>query len=253
MDGNGRWAKARGFPRILGHREGARNVKRISTACSDRGIEILTLYTFSVENWLRPGREVSLLMRLLKIYVVRERAIFMKNNIRLKTIGDTSRLPDEVRKTLKETIELTANNTGMVLQLALSYGGRDEMLRLMQRMVEEVRMGELASEEISEEWVSKHLDTEGQVDPDLVIRTSGELRTSNFLIWQTAYSEFYFTETLWPDFDVRDLELAFEDFRSRERRFGTVENPTRTNSDQANFDQPNSENDVHSEAFKVLS
>jgi len=160
-----------------------------------------------------------MLMQLLKIYAVRERTTFMKNQIRFQVIGDTSKLPSEIQKVLKDTIEMTASNKGLILQLALSYGGRDEILRAVKAMID----AKLESEAVTEENFSKFLDTSGQIEPDLIIRTSGELRLSNFLIWQSAYSEFYFTDTLWPDFNEAELDAAFADFRGRQRRFGAVD------------------------------
>jgi len=220
MDGNGRWAQSRGVPRIQGHRVGARNVRTLTTYASDRGVEILTLYAFSQENWSRPSREIQLLMLLLKIFAVRERSLLMSQNVRLQTIGDLGRLPAFARDELEKTVELTQKNSKMVLQLALSYGGRAEIVRAFERIRERMKQGELSEKSISEELVSQHLDTAGQPDPDLIIRTSGEQRISNFLLWQSAYSEFFFTPKYWPDFSSTDLEEAIAVYHLRERRFG---------------------------------
>ncbi len=223
MDGNGRWASERGLLRIQGHREGARNVRRLSIHCSSIGVQVLTLYAFSVENWIRPSREIQMLMRLLKIFAVRERPIFMENNVRLETIGDLARLPEWARESLEETKELTKKNTGMVLQLALSYSGRDEMVRATKKIAEKVKNGQINPAEITEDIFSAHLDTAQFPDPDLVIRTSGELRMSNYLLWQSAYSEFYFTDKYWPDFREPELQKALQSFSKRERRYGGVQ------------------------------
>ncbi len=220
MDGNGRWAKKRGFPRIEGHRVGSKNVRTIGTHASNRGVKVLTLYAFSHENWTRPSKEVQLLMGLLKIYAIRERAIMMKENIRLTVIGDLERIPAIARKELLATIELTKKNSGMNLQLALSYGGRREIVRAVQYLGEEIRAGKINPSEITESDVSKRLYAPNQLDPDLIIRTGGERRLSNFLLWQSAYSEFYFTEKFWPEFSPAELDLAIDDYKSRERRFG---------------------------------
>ncbi|MDB5036955.1 MAG: undecaprenyl diphosphate synthase [Bacteriovoracaceae bacterium] len=223
MDGNGRWAKKRGLPRIFGHREGARNVKRMATACSNLGIEILTIYGFSVENWNRPEREVSLLMKLMKVYSGVGRKLCMENNVRFDLIGEIEKLPDFLKEGLLKLKDLTKQNTGMLLQAALSYGGRDEITRAVKKIATDVKEGKLLPEEINEELISKSLDTKGQTDPDLVIRTSGEYRISNYLLWQSAYAEFYFTDVLWPDFSEAELQKAIESFNARERRFGGVE------------------------------
>lgn len=226
MDGNGRWAQSRGVPRIQGHRVGARNVRTLTTYASERGIEILTLYAFSQENWSRPSREIQLLMLLLKIFAVRERHLLMSQNVRLQTIGDLSRLPAFARDELEKTVELTRQNSKMVLQLALSYGGRAEIVRAFERMHDKMKRGELSERSISEELVAQHLDTAGQPDPDLIIRTSGEQRISNFLLWQSAYSEFFFTPKYWPDFSAADLEEAIAVYHRRERRFGGLKEQT---------------------------
>lgn len=220
MDGNGRWAKARRRPRIEGHRVGSKNVRKIALHASNRGVKILTLYAFSHENWSRPSTEVHLLMALLKIYAIRERAILMKHNIRLQAIGDIQRLPESPRKELLATIELTKENTGMVLQLALNYGGRGEISRAAQILAKKAAAGKISPDAVNEETLAAELQTAGQPDPDLVIRTSGEQRISNFLLWQSAYSEFYFTSKNWPEFSGEDLDEAIDVFQKRERRFG---------------------------------
>ena len=227
MDGNGRWAQSRGVPRIQGHRVGARKVRELTTYAQDRGVEILTLYAFSHENWSRPSREVQLLMLLLKIFAVRERALLMKQNVRLRTIGDLSRIPSFAREELEKTIEMTRNNSKMTLQLALSYGGRAELTRAFGKMAQKIQSGVLTASEISEELVCEYLDTAGQPDPDLIIRTSGEQRISNFLLWQSAYSEFYFTPRFWPDFSAEDFEEAIAVYHQRERRFGGLKEQAR--------------------------
>lgn len=224
MDGNGRWASRRGLPRIFGHREGARNVKRIVTAASNRGIGVLTIYGFSVENWTRPDREKDLLFRLMKVYAGIARKLCMENNVRFRVIGEMERLPAFLQTSLQALIELTKNNTGMILQAALSYGGRNEITRAFKKIALRIQSGDLKPEEVTETLISESLDTAGVPDPDLVIRTSGEFRISNYLLWQSAYSEFYFTEVLWPDFSVAELEKAIEVFAGRDRRFGGVEN-----------------------------
>ena len=227
MDGNGRWAESRGLVRFWGHRAGASNLRRIATHCSKKGIEVLTVYAFSAENWGRPEREVRLLMQLLKIYAVRERPTFMKNNIQLRAIGDISKIPEGPRRVLEESILLTQNNTGMVLQLALNYGSRDELVRATKEVAEKVSRGEILIDDINERLVSQHLDTASVPDPDLLIRTGGELRISNYLLWQAAYAEFYFTETFWPHFSPLELDRAIEDFGRRERRFGKILSSTK--------------------------
>lgn len=219
MDGNGRWAENRGLLRIQGHRQGARVLRSIVQACRDLGIETLTLYAFSLENWSRPSAEVNLLMKLLKIYLKRERDLLKKDNVRLMAIGDLDRLPTFVRDELRDSLQATRLNTGLKLQLAISYSGRDEILRAVKKMMQDPS---IQGDQINEGDIESHLDTKGQVSPDLVIRTSGELRLSNFMIWQTAYSEFFFSDKLWPDFDKAELEAAIRDYQGRERRYGGI-------------------------------
>lgn len=198
-------------------------MKRIATACSNLGVEILTIYGFSVENWNRPPREVDLLMKLMKVYSHVGQRLCADNNVRFELIGEIENLPPFLKSALLTLKADTAKNTGMILQAALSYGGRNEITRAMRKLSEKIKSGDLNPEEISETLISNHLDTAGQVDPDLVIRTSGEYRISNYLLWQSAYAEYYFTEVYWPDFSVRELEKALDDFSKRERRFGGVE------------------------------
>ena len=214
MDGNGRWAKKKGLPRIFGHRAGVRAVRSIVESSAELGVKVLTLYAFSTENWSRPAIEVRGLMKLLERYLVSELKALQKNNIRLKVIGDLAGLPQPTREKLAQVIRMTEKNTGLVLNLALNYGGRQEIVRAVNAAVER-RSGKIRESDISD-----NLDTRDIPDPDMVIRTSGERRISNFLLWQMAYSEFYFTEKLWPDFRAHDLYEAIIDFQKRERRFG---------------------------------
>lgn len=222
MDGNGRWAKRRALPRVAGHHEGVNSVRDIVEACGQLGVKYLTLYTFSTENWKRPKEEVSILMRLLLSSLRDECDNLHKNNVRLKTIGDFASLPAEVQDEFLDAIELTKNNTGLTLILALSYSGRWDLNSAMKKIAEEVKAGKLQPAMITDEIISDHLSTQGIPDPDLLIRTSGELRISNFLLWQLAYSEMYVTDILWPDFRRKQLYEAIESYQNRERRFGLV-------------------------------
>lgn len=222
MDGNGRWAQLKGRPRTYGHIKGARVAKQIITACVEKGLENLTLYAFSSENWLRPQTEVMFLMSLLHRYLKRETANLVRQNIRFNVIGDRNKLPPEVLKVIDYAIEKTAQNTGMNLIFALSYGSRQEITEAVRALAQKVEAGELHAHEIDEAMVHSHLNTAPWPDPDLIIRTSGEHRLSNFLMWQAAYSEFYFCETLWPDFSTEDLDIALLNFLKRERRFGAI-------------------------------
>jgi len=229
MDGNGRWAKKRGLPRVAGHKRGVDTVKEIVEACTEIGVKYLTLYTFSTENWKRPKDEVSTLMRLL-LKSLRDRVNELNdNNVRLTTIGNIESLPIEVQKQLKSDIERTKNNKKMVLNLALSYSGRWEILEAIKKITDSAVEGKIKSEDIDEKLISSFLTTKDIPDPDLVIRTSGEFRVSNFLLWQIAYSEFIITETLWPDFSKFDLYDAIKIFQSRERRFGKVSEQIKKN------------------------
>ncbi len=220
MDGNGRWAQQRMLKRIIGHQRGAETVKMVVEQASLLGIKYLTLFAFSAENWSRPALEVRALMTLLKKYIRQETARMMRKNIRYNVIGDRSELPDDVNETLDEAIHKTAANTGMVLTLALSYGGRQELCRAAARLAQDAVSGKLSPADITTDLFESYLDTGGLPDPDFLIRTSGEMRISNFLLWQLAYTELYFTDTNWPDFTINELHKALADFQSRERRFG---------------------------------
>lgn len=220
MDGNGRWAKLQGRERTFGHLRGAAVAKTIIERCADLGVQHLTLYAFSTENWLRPKPEVFFLMRLLGRHLRKERESLVANNIRFSTIGDLERLPAPVRMEVRKTEEATANNTGMHLVFALSYGARQELTNTMRLLAEDVAAGRIRPTEISAEMIQNRLETADMPDPDLIIRTSGEYRLSNFLLWQAAYSELYITDTLWPDFSEQELDRAFLAFSTRERRFG---------------------------------
>jgi undecaprenyl diphosphate synthase len=222
MDGNGRWAKKKSLNRIKGHTKGADAVREVTKACREFGIRILTLYAFSVENWKRPKEEVAALMGLLKEYLTKEREEMIQNNIRLCAIGRIEDLPPEVQRTLQETIRETAHCDGMILNLALSYGGRSEILHAVQTILRDFQKRKVQPEELTFQRFSQYLWTRGIPDPDLLIRTSGEFRISNFLLWQIAYTELYVTETLWPDFDRKELMKAIADYQSRERRFGMI-------------------------------
>ena len=220
MDGNGRWAQQRMLRRIVGHQRGAETVKMVVEQASLLGIKYLTLFAFSSENWSRPAMEVRALMTLLKKYIRQETARMMRKNIRYNVIGNRSELPDDVNDTLDEAISKTASNTGMVLTLALSYGGRQELSRAAAQMARDAVAGKITPETITPELFDSYLDTGGLPDPDFLIRTSGEMRISNFLLWQLAYTELYFTDINWPDFTINELHKALADFQSRERRFG---------------------------------
>jgi undecaprenyl diphosphate synthase len=218
MDGNGRWAEMRGLPRIEGHKRGAERAKEIISAASESGIDTLTLYAFSLENWQRPGDEVSTLMKLLEIYLKTRFDQLIKKGIVFKTIGEIQRLPENIRLLVEDAEIRSAHNKGMKLVLALSYGGRNEIIRAVRRIIERG----VRPEDVTESLFEENLDTAGLRPPDLIIRTSGEQRLSNFLLWQAAYSELYFTDTLWPDFTKDELFLAIRDYQLRDRRFGTV-------------------------------
>lgn len=222
MDGNGRWAKKRGLPRIAGHNAGIETVRKIVECCGELGIKVLTLYTFSRENWKRPPLEVSALMRLLLTTINREIKDLMKKNVKVICIGSLEDLPKKTSESMNKAIVKTANNTGLILNLALSYGSRDEIRRAVIEMAKKVRRGELNPEEINDTIIAQHLQTKDLPDPDLIIRTSGEFRISNFLLWQIAYAEIYVTDVFWPDFDKKDLLNALQDYLCRERRFGKV-------------------------------
>jgi len=222
MDGNGRWAKKKGLPRVEGHREGGKTVEKIAQCCVDFGIESLTLYSFSIENWKRPQGEVSALMHLYTQYLIEIRATLMKNNVKLVHLGRSAGLPAPVQNELRKTMEITDANTGMILALALNYGGRTEIIDATIQIAQEHKNGKLRLRDIDEQCVSRHLYTAGLAEPDLLIRTANEMRISNFLLWQISYSEFYVTKTLWPDFKKSSLENAILAYAKRNRRFGTV-------------------------------
>jgi undecaprenyl diphosphate synthase len=215
MDGNGRWAKEKGMQRTAGHKEGAQRVRDITEHCAKIGIRYLTLYAFSTENWTRPKLEVEYLMRLLNEYLEKELQTYQTNNIRFLAIGDISRFSKKLQTTIYKTQELTKNNTALTQILALNYGARDEITRAVQKLIQ-------SNEEINEKNLANHLDTVGIPDVDLLIRTSGEVRISNFLLWQCAYSEMFFTPTFWPEFHPNELDDIISDFSKRERRFGGV-------------------------------
>ncbi len=218
MDGNGRWAKAKGLPRTAGHQQGVEIVKKITEEATRLGVKYLTLYTFSTENWNRPAPEIMALMGLILDHL--EEEIFMKNNVRFRVIGEIERLPESVQKRLHECMERTAKNDKMTMVIALSYSSRWEITEAVKKIAHKVKSGTCNIEDITEETISNHLNTNFMPDPDLLIRTGGELRISNYLLWQCAYTELYFCNTYWPDFDENELCKAIVDFQSRERRFG---------------------------------
>ncbi|MCX5655142.1 MAG: polyprenyl diphosphate synthase [Planctomycetota bacterium] len=225
MDGNGRWAKSQGLPRIEGHRRGAETVRRITEECARLNLAQLTLFAFSSENWRRPREEVDFLMELYRLHLIQERPTILKNKIRFRTIGRREGIPPQVMEEVYRTIEMSAGNTGMTLCLAVNYGGRQEIVDAARRLVAQQRTcARLGTEiaPITEETFAAELDTAGMPDPDLLVRTAGEMRLSNFLLWQTSYAEIWVTETLWPDFRDPDLWAAMRDFSRRERRFGAL-------------------------------
>lgn len=226
MDGNGRWATERNKPRSYGHQAGVETVRRITSECTRLGVKYLTLYTFSTENWNRPSDEIAALMGLVLTSL--EDEIFMKNNVRFQIIGDIKRLPVAVAEKLKETIEHTANNNAMTMVVALSYSARWELTEATKQIAIEVQKGEQKVEDIDENIINKHLCTNFMPDPDLLIRTGGEYRISNYLLWQLAYSELYFCDTYWPDFNEADLHTAIADYQKRQRRFGKTEKQIET-------------------------
>jgi undecaprenyl diphosphate synthase len=220
MDGNGRWARQRGLPRAEGHRAGADSVRRVTEECARLGIEQLTLYCLSSENWKRPPEELDFLLQLLQVYLVEERPGIMKNNIQVKWIGRRSELPEAAVRGLDETINLSAGNTGLCVCLAINYGARAELVDAVRRIAGEVRRGDLDPATIGESTISDRLYTAGMPDPDLLIRTAGEMRVSNFLLWQISYAEIWVTEAYWPDFDESQLHAALRGYAARDRRFG---------------------------------
>jgi undecaprenyl diphosphate synthase len=218
MDGNGRWAAARGLPRLEGHRSGTENLRQIIRACVDFEIKYLTLYAFSTENWGRPREEVNGLLAILESVIDRELKELNAEGVRIVHVGRLEAMPKKVREKVRHSMEVTRNNDRLILNIAWNYGGRDEIVYAIQQIVKE----QIKPEDINEDVVTRHLFTQGCPDPDLVIRTSGEMRSSNFLIWQSAYSEWYFTSTLWPDFNKDELKKAIEEFSHRKRRFGKL-------------------------------
>ena len=222
MDGNGRWAREQGLQRILGHESGAETVRAITRECSRLGVGRLTLYAFSAENWKRPRVEVDFLMKLLEQYLVQERKEIMENNIRFTSIGRMDELPEGVRKELQKTIDLSAKNSGMVLSLALAYGGRKEIVDAVRRLAREVKEGKRTPDEIDEAAISRYLYDPEAADPDLLIRTGGDLRVSNFLLWQISYTELWVTPVKWPEFKKDHLHEAIREFSKRARRFGNI-------------------------------
>lgn len=221
LDGNGRWAKSKGMPRNYGHSVGAKNVEKICRAAYQMGIKYLTVYAFSTENWNRPQEEVDALMKLLQNFLDTCLKTASKNNMRIRVLGDLSKF-DQIRTRVEELEEASKDYTGLQFQIALNYGGRDEILRAVQKIAEEIKDDKLNPADITEQVIADHLDTRGIPDPDLMIRTSGELRLSNFLLWQLAYTEFYFTDVPWPAFTKKELEKAVLEYRNRDRRYGKI-------------------------------
>ena len=222
LDGNGRWAKKKGMPRNYGHAQGSKNVEDMCEIVYNMGIEYFTVYAFSTENWNRPEDEVTALMRLLRDYMKNCIKRASKNNMKVRVIGDKSRLAEDIRLSIEELEEATRENTGLKFTIAINYGSRDEIIRAVMRIGEKIAAGTIAPQEITEELIAGELDTAGMPDPDLLIRTSGEQRISNFLLWQLAYTEFYFTPVYWPDFNKEELEKAVEAYNNRDRRYGKV-------------------------------
>lgn len=222
MDGNGRWAKKRGLPRTMGHRAGVQTIKTVTKECGNLGVKYLTLYAFSTENWKRPKEEVSALMNLVIEFIKNEIDELHENNVKVQTIGDLSKFPQKPRQAILWAIDKTKENTGVVLTLALNYGGRDEILRGIKSLVEDVKVGKIDIDDIEESLFNNYLYTKNMPDPDLIIRPSGEQRLSNFLLWQCAYSEFWYSQINWPDFKAEDLRKAIFDYQNRDRRFGGI-------------------------------
>lgn len=237
MDGNGRWAKQRGLPRIAGHNEGVESVRDIVEACGQLDVDYLTLYAWSTENWKRPQEEVSLLMRLLLKALKNETDRLHRNNVRLKAIGDIKRLPAEVHDELLDDIERTKNNTGLTLTLALSYGGRWDITQAVQKIVHAAQAGSISEDQVTDVLISDSLSTAGVPDPDLLIRTSGEMRISNFLLWQLAYSEIVVSQQYWPGFRRNNLYDAISEYQNRERRFGMVSEQVQKTDGEGYFDR----------------
>lgn len=225
MDGNGRWAQRQGLARLEGHRRGATVVREITERCSDLGIEQLTLYCLSSENWKRPANEITFLMHLLQQYIIGERDSIMRNNLRVRMLGRREAIPQEVLTELDTTIEMSRDNCGMWLNLAINYGGRAEIVDAIRDIAQQIQTGELSPEEITEQTVADHLYTAGLADPDLLIRTAGEMRVSNFLLWQISYAEIWVTEKCWPEFTSATLQEALSAYAMRDRRFGGLPDP----------------------------
>lgn len=230
MDGNGRWAQQRGLPRYQGHRQGGRIVERVVLHGVSLGLECLSLYAFSAQNWKRPRNEINFLMQLYTRYLASIRATLKRHNVRLIHLGSAEQLPKKVSKELNKTIEQSAENTGMVLGMALNYGSREEITSAAQKIAQEYKDGKISLDDITPDSISSHLDTAGLVDPDLLIRTSNEMRISNFLLWQISYAEFYVTETLWPDFSQKDLDEAVIAYAGRNRRMGDISKINNSNA-----------------------
>ena len=222
MDGNGRWAKRRGLPRIIGHRQGVDALKNLLRCCNDWGIEALTAYAFSTENWGRPHEEVDFLMTLFERVLMRELQEMMEENVRIQFVGNLAALPRSLQTQIERSMNLTQENTGIQFTVATNYGGRQEILQAARAIATQVQQGQIQPEEIDEELFSQHLYTANVCDPDLLIRTSGEMRLSNFLLWQMAYAEIYITDALWPDFDREEFHRALSDYQQRQRRFGKI-------------------------------
>lgn len=222
MDGNGRWAKARNLPRAMGHKAGVETIRRVIKEADRLGVKYLTLYAFSTENWKRPKDEVNALMKLLVQFLRQELQELHENRVVIKVLGDITRLPKECQDEINKSIELTKNNDGIVMNVALNYGGRDEIIRGIKLIVEDINSGKINLEDINEEVMNNYLYTKGIPDPDIIIRPSGEQRLSNFLLWQCAYSEFWYSDICWPDFKEDDLRKAIYDFQNRDRRFGGI-------------------------------
>lgn len=222
LDGNGRWAKAKGMPRNYGHAQGSKNVEKICEEAWRMGIKYLTVYAFSTENWNRPKEEVNALMKLLRNYMKTCLKTAAKNDMKVRVIGDITKLDEDIQKRILELEEATKNNGGLNFQIAISYGSRDEITRAVRTLAEDVKEGKLMPEEVNEACIERYLDTHDIPDPDLLIRTSGEQRLSNYLLWQLAYTEFYFTDVPWPDFSKQELEKAIEQYNRRDRRYGGV-------------------------------
>ncbi|MGN0404983.1 MAG: isoprenyl transferase [Bariatricus sp.] len=222
LDGNGRWAKSKGMPRNYGHAQGSKNVEKICEVAYKMGVKYLTVYAFSTENWNRPQSEVDALMTLLRNYMKTCLKTAEKNRMKVRVIGDKTRLDDDIRTRIEELEEASKNNDGLNFQIAINYGSRDEMVRAMRKMMKDCEAGKITSDEVTEEVFESYLDTHGIPDPDLLIRTSGELRLSNYLLWQLAYTEFYFTDVPWPDFTKEELEKAIMQYNNRDRRYGKI-------------------------------